>query len=461
MNDKRIDLLKNQPIPKAINKLAIPAILGLIVMAIYNIVDAMFVSWLGTQAAGAIQVAFPAMMLMIALAMVFAMGGSAYISRLLGAGEIKRANQVSSTCFIFIVGIALVMMVVGYVFMDRILLFFGASDDVLPLAREYFTYILAGTIFQMSNIGLNNMLRSEGSATHSMVGMATGALLNIILDPILIFVFKMGVKGAAIATSLSALTTFVILLSHYLKARSVLHIRLKSFSPDGKLLGEVFKIGTPTMIRQLLAAVAVGILNQKATFYGGDTAMVGMGLMSRVFMIAMYVLFGFVQGFQPVVGYNYGAKQYHRVRESLRYTMIVSTIIISVAALIFAVLPRQIMMIFKAEPDVVEVAVLAFRYFAVTMPFIGYAITINVLFQALGRAIPAAILSLSRQGIFFFPIIFILPQLFGLTGVLLTQPVADLLTLALTAVLGIRVCREIKRKESEMDQVSEQPQAAR
>ena len=461
MDDKRIDLMKNQPIPKAINTLAIPAILGLIIMAVYNMVDAMFVSWLGTSAAGAIQVVFPAMMLMVAVAMLFAMGGASYISRLLGANNKERANQVCTTCILSILGLAVGVTAVGFIFMDPILKFFGASEAILPSAREYFMYIIAGAIFHMGNVGFNNMLRGEGSAAYSMIGMGTGALLNIALDPLFIFGFKMGVKGAALATSLSAMTTFIILLSHYLRRRSVLHIRFKSYSLDRTMMFEVFKVGAPTMIRQILASVAVGILNQKAILYGGDPAMVGIGLMSRVFMIVTYIIFGFGQGFQPVVGYNYGAKHYKRMKESIRYSNLVTTVIMVVAAIIFVFFPRQIMMIFKAEPEVVDVAVQAFRYFAITMPFIGYAITINVLFQAMGRAIPAALLSLSRQGIFFFPIIFIFPKAFGLTGVLLTQPMADVLTVILTTFLGIKVCHEINQKAKAMDEPDAHPQAAR
>ena len=455
MDDKRIDLMRNQPVPKAIIQLAIPAIMGLVIMALYNAVDTMFVAWLGTEAAGATQVVLPSMMLMPALSMLFAMGGAAYISRLLGQGDKERPNKVSSTMFFFTLGTGILLMIGFYAFLDPLLYFFGASESVLPVARQYAIWIFAGTIFQMANMTMNNLLRSEGSAMFSMIGMMSGAILNIILDPIFIFVLGLGIKGAAMATTLSAIVSSVVLFSHYLRKKSILHINFRSFRPDGIMLREVFKIGTPSLIRQLLASVAVGILNQMATRYGGDAALAGMGLMSRIFMVSMYVLFGFVQGFQPVAGYNYGAKRYDRLRQSVTFTVLITTAMSIITALVFVLLPRQIMGIFRAEPDVVKVAVLAFHYFAVTIPFLGYAITINTLFQAMGKGWQAALLSLSRQGIFFFPMVFVLPRLFGLTGVLLTQPIADVLTTILTAALGIHAMRGLRKKETELKQIEQ------
>ena len=396
LTDKRIDLLKNQPIPKAITKLALPAIAGMLIMAVYNIVDAMFVSRLGTEAAGAIQVAFPMMMIMTALAMLFAIGSSTYISRLLGQNDIERANKVTSTVFVIVIGTSLLTMAAAFIFLDDLLMFFGASETVLPYARQYVMFILMGTVFQMSNMTLNNLLRSEGSATLSMIGMATGAILNIILDPIFIFALNLGIKGAAIATSISAAVSFCVLFTPYLKKKSVLHITLKKFAPDKEMLAEIFKIGTPSLFRQLLASLAVGILNQMATRYGGDAALAGIGLMSRVMSFAMFTIFGFGQGFQPVAGYSFGAKRYDRLHHAIRFTILVASIITTATALIFALLPYQLMSIFQAEPEVVDIAVMAFRYIAITMPFFGYAVTINVLFpsdrarSARGTAFPFA-----------------------------------------------------------------------
>ncbi len=450
LKDNRIDILKNQPIPKAVTKLAIPAIAGMLVMAIYNAVDAMFVSWVGTEAAGAIQVAFPMMMVMTALSMLFAIGSSTYISRLLGQEEVERANKVTSTVFVIVVFISILAMILGYIFLDSVIRFFGASEAVVPYAKKYLIFILAGAVFQMSNMTLSNMLRSEGSAMLSMVGLSVGAILNIILDPIFIFWLDLGISGAAIATSISAVVSFAVLISPYLKAKSILHIKLKFFAPDLLMMKEVFKIGTPSLFRQLLASFAVGILNQMATQYGGDPALAGMGLMSRVFSVALFTVFGFAQGFQPVAGYNFGAKRFDRLKEAVRFTIIATTAITTVAGIAFFALPNQIMSVFKADPEVVAVAVKAFKYMAITMPFLGFAITMNFLFQAMGRGIPAALLSLSRQGIFFFPLVYTLPRFLGLNGVLITQPAADIFTLLLTVVLAIKIIREVNVMEKNM-----------
>lgn len=449
MEDKRIKLMRDEPVHKAINSMAIPSIIGLMVMAIYNIVDTMFVSWLGTEATGATQVVLPIVMVVSSIGLTFGMGGGGYVSRLLGADNKTEANKVASVSFglSFLIGIILTILLISL--LSYVLSFFGASGGVLIEAKKYGLFIAIGGVFMTSNMTLNNLLRGDGSSKLSMIAMATGTILNIILDPIFIFVFKMGITGAAIATTISQAVSFIILISTYLKKKSVVEISIKYFKPSKVMMMEIMKIGIPTFIRQVLFSISLGFLNRAAMGEGGEDLLAAVGLVFRITMLPMYIIFGLAQGFQPVVGYNFGAKNQKRVNDSLKYTLIAGFVISVFSCLMLIIFSRPMIGIFKPDPKVMDLGIRGLLFFSFSLLLMSFNNTISVFFQAIGKGKQSIILALSRQGIFYIPLCLILPRLLGKDGVLLVQPFADVITLILTSVLI--VVYRIKSKKIKTD----------
>jgi putative MATE family efflux protein len=437
LDDKRIKLLRDAPISKAVNHMSIPAIIGMLVVAIYNIIDTMFVAWLGTEATGATQVVFPIMMLVSAFGLAFGMGGGNYISRLLGANDHKQANKVATVSLLTSIGFGLLFTIGSVALMEPLLRFFGASNDVMAMSKSYGLYILLGSVFSMGNMTMNNMLRSEGSAKLSMIGMATGAVLNIILDPIFIFVLDLGIAGAAIATTLSQAVTFAILIYRYLSHHSVAKIAVKYFRPSRKIYFEMFKVGVPTFFRQVLFSVSIAFLNQGAVTYGGSELLAAVGLVFKVAMLPIYILFGIGQGFQPVVGYNYGAKSKKRVLATLEYSMALSAIIAIVSGVALVLFGRSILKIFKPAEVVMAYGIKGLVYYAFSMVFMSLSNTVAVFYQAIGRGKESLLLAISRQGLFYIPVILIVPKFFGAAGILSAQMIADIFTLILTIIMFV------------------------
>lgn len=444
MEDKRIRLLRDEPVSKAVNRMSLPAIIGLLVMAVYNIVDTMFVAWLGTEATGATQVVFPIMMLISSFGFAFGIGGGSYISRLLGSKEYDMANKVATVSIgtTFILGA--LFTVFGLVLLEPLLVFFGASDSVMSMSKDYGLFIILGAIFAMSNMTLNNMLRGEGSAKISMIGQAVGAVLNIILDPILIFVLDWGIAGAAIATSFSQFVTFIILMSRYLRHHSVAKISIKFFKPSKDIYKEILKIGIPTFFRQMLVSISLGILNNGAVIHGGDDLLAAVGLVFKVYMMPMYVLFGIGQGFLPVVGYNFGAKNKERVIDTLKYGIRLSFIIAVISCTFLMVFPRAILSIFKPDESVMAYGIKGLRYYSLVMIFLAFTNSISIFYQAIGKGKESLVLAITRQGLLLIPLIYILPIFLGSTGILSAQFVADILTFV---IAGLMFYRFIKRRE--------------
>ena len=437
MEDKRINLLKEAPIKKAVNAMALPAIISMIVVAVYNVVDTMFVSWLGTQATGATQVVLPIVMLISAVGLCFGIGGGSFLSRLLGNKDYEKANKVTSTAFFTVVGGGIIFTILSILFLEPILKVFGASGTIMGFAKDYGFYILVGSLFQMGNMALNNLLRSEGSGKISMMGMAIGAVVNIVIDPIFIFTLDLGISGAAIATTLSQIITFSILLGQFLKHKTVSKIHIKYFTPSSEIYKEIFKVGIPTFLQQFLFGISIGFLNQAAVTAGGDNLLAAVGIMYKIIMIPTCILFGIGQGFQPVTGYNFGAKNRERVIESLKYSMLVSLIFGLVSAIILFAFGSELMSIFKPEKAVVEYGITGLKINALSMILMSFSNIIAIYYQAIGKGKEALFLSITRQGIFFIPVIFVLPNLIGLNGVFLAQPVADLLTMIITMIIFV------------------------
>lgn len=434
MNDKRLKMLKDEPVNKAINYMAAPAIVGMMVMAIYNVVDSIFVSWIGDYEMAATQIVLPIMLVASSIGLALGMGGGSYISRLLGKNDVIEANKVGIVSFVTGAILGIIVTVINLSLLEPILNMFGADVNTLDLAKEYGTYIVIGYLFTILNMVMNNLLRSEGSAKYSMIGMVSGSIFNIILDPVFIFVFGWGIAGAALATTLSQILTSIILISWYLRKKTLISLNLKNFKPSVKIYTEILKIGIPTFLRQLLVSISLGILNNSASDISTDLV-TAIGVVSRVTMIPMYIIFGFGQGFQPVAGYNFGAKNKDRVVDSFKYALKVSMLVMLVSCILFLVSGDLVFRIYHSGETVIEYGLPALRYYAIAILFMGVSNTVAVLYQAIGKGFEALILSVSRQGLFFIPLILILPNLIGLTGVIASQAIADLLTLILSVAL--------------------------
>lgn len=438
MKNERMALLESAPIPKAVMKMALPSIIGLLVMAIYNIVDTMFVAWLGTDATSATQIVFPMVMIVGAIGLTIGIGGSSYISRLLGEGQKQRAENTLSLCVLLSSVFGTLLTVFTLTFMDPLLSFFGATPSMMAQSKGYAFFIFLGALPQILNMTLNNLLRSEGSAKNSMIAMLAGAILNILLDPIFIFVFDWGIEGAAIATSLSQLLTSVLLFAQYRKGKTVLTLSFKAVRWDLPAVKEVFQMGLPTFTRQVLVSVSMMIMNVLAGKYGGAYSIAAMGIVMRMSMLTTYVLFGLSQGFQPVVGYNYGANQQERVRSALLFTLKTSVFFAVASGIISIIFDDALLSIFKPTPEVLLQAKVLLRYYALSTVFMAFTNVISVYYQGIGKSFPALMLSVTRQGLFLIPLTYLLPHYFGIKGVYMSQVVADVLTFGLMFLLFMK-----------------------
>ena len=426
------------PVAPLICRLAIPTIVSMLVTSIYNMADTYFVSKLGTSATGAVGVVFSLMALIQAVGFMLGMGAAGCISRALGRQDRKLADRLVSTAFFSAVLFGLLITIAGFININGFMKMLGATDTILPFARDYARYILYGAPVMCASFVMNKTLQSEGKALLSMIGIATGGVLNILLDPIFIFVLDLGIAGAAIATLLSQCISFCILLSNFLFGRSILNLRPSNLSLDPKIYGEIIATGLPSFLRQGLASVAGISLNVNAAAYG-DAAVAAMSVVNRVFMFVLSAMLGFGQGFQPVAGYNYGAKRYDRLRDAYRFCVRVSMIFLACIACIgFIVAPQVIALFRRDDPVVIAIGAFAFRAQCVTLPLQGLIVISNMMFQSIGRNKPALIIAVSRQGLFFLPLIFILPHFIGLLGVQLSQSISDCVTFLIALALALR-----------------------
>lgn len=438
MNDKRINLLAKAPVSKAVNKLAMPAIIGLLVNAIYNLVDTIFIAWISTEATSATQVVLPIILIATALGLGFGIGGGSYLSRLIGQKEMKKAQEVTSTLLFSGIIAGIIFVLLNLLFLEDVLLFFGATTEGMEMAKDYGFFIVISGLFLIVNMILNNLLRGEGSGTYSMIGLATGAILNIILDPIFIFIFDMGISGAAIATMLSYGVSTSLLLYVYFRKLTLIKMKVSSIIPTIRLYKEVLVVGGPTFAKQILFSLSIALLNQTAKKIGGTELLASIAITFRFTLLTTNILFGIGQGLQPVAGFNFGAQNKERVMKSFWYTMKLTAYVVIVSFLITFIFATQIMDVFKAAPNVKNYGIIGLRYMAVGTIFFGFSNTITIFFLAIGRGLESLILSTARQGFLFIPLLFILANTFGYEGVLATQTVADTLTLLLAVFIFTR-----------------------
>ena len=441
-------MMTETPVPRLIWRLAIPTIISMLVSSIYNTADTFFVSQLGTSAAGAVGVVFSVMAIIQAIGFTIGMGAGNILSRQLGAKEDEEATITASTGFAFALVLSLLLSIFGIAFQKDLMRLLGATETILPYAEAYAEYIFLGCPVMCLSFVMNNYLRAEGKAMYGMIGITIGGVLNIFLDPIFIFTLGFGTAGAAMATALSQLISFCILLSFFLRGKSSVRISLMKVSRDIKLYLKIVLIGLPTLMRQGLASIASVALNVAAAAFG-DAAVAAMSITGRIMMFAFSAMLGFGQGFQPVSSFNYGAKRFDRVRLATKYTTFVGTILMLCVSALCIILAPAIMKAFRKDDlEVIAIGVYALRAQALLLPLTGIVTATNMGLQSTGNAVPATVLAMARQGIFFIPLILILPGFAGLKGVALSQPISDGLTFIIALFFFASFLRMLKKKEN-------------
>lgn len=449
---QKFDRMTKTPIPRLIGELAVPTIISMLVTSFYNMADTFFVGKINTSATAAVGIVFPLMAMIQAFGFFCGHGSGNYISRQLGAHNFEDASKMSATGFVTAFVLGLGILVVGFLFTDPLLHIMGSTETILPYARSYMRIILIGAPYMTASLVLNNQLRFQGSAFYSMIGITTGAVLNIVLDPLFIFVLDMGVAGAALATIISQFVSFCLLIAGTFRGGN-LRLNLKDFSPSLKYYQNIVKGGAPSLFRQGLGSFATVCLNLMAGPYG-DAAIAAMSIVTRISQFAASVVIGFGQGFQPVCGFNYGAKLFKRVQEGFWFCVKFCTSVLLVAAVcgwIFS--PNLIGIFLKTDPLVIEYGSQALRLQALTFPLVGWITIANMMLQTIGKTVKASLLAMSRQFLFFVPVILTLPGFLGILGVQLSQPIADFCSFLLAVLLSISVLREMSHEQEQLEQL--------
>ena len=450
---KKMELLGSTSIPKALLAMGIPTMIGMLVNAFYNLVDAYFVGGLGESQMGAISVVYPLGQVVVGLGLLFGNGAASYISRLLGRGDKENADKVASTALYSSVSVGAVIIIISMVFLHPILKLLGSTDSILPFAATYASIYIVSCIFNVFNVTMNNIVTSEGAAKTTMCALLTGAVLNIALDPLFIYVFDLGVAGAAIATAISQVVSTCVYLTYIFRKKSVFHFLVKDCTYTKENMSEIFKIGIPTLVFQILTSVSISLINNAAGDYG-DSAIAGMGVVTRLISMGSLSVFGFIKGFQPIAGYSYGAKKFDRLREAIKTSILWSTVFCVIFGVILALFPAAIVSQFtKGDAEMIRIGAASLRANGISIMLFGFYTVYSSLFLALGKGREGFILGACRQGICFIPVILLLPIVWGLNGILYAQPIADVLSAVITVFMAIplhKKLNEMQRKTAEI-----------
>ena len=444
--EKKFHKMTEEPVGNLICQLALPCIISMLVTAFYNMADTFFVGRLDSDAAtGAVGVVFSLMAVIQAIGFFFGHGSGNFISRELGKQNLEDASNMAATGFFSALGVGLVLCVLGQIFLEPLAYLLGSTDTILPYANAYMRIILFGAPWMTASLVLNNQLRFQGSAAYGMVGITSGAVLNIALDPLLIFVMDMGIAGAALATIISQFVSFCLLLVGCGKGGN-LHIHISRVQLKWPYYSQIIRGGLPSLARQGLASVATICLNLAAKPYG-DAAIAAMGVVQRIMMFGASAMIGFGQGFQPVCGFNYGARLYKRVRDGFWFCVKTATVFLLAVGILGFVFAPQLIALFRDSPEAIAFGAAALRFQCVTFFFQGWIVMSNMMLQTMGRTVPATFLAMARQGIFFIPLVWILSSTLGFLGVQMTQAVSDVLTLACAIPIQMKVLRELGASE--------------
>ena len=454
--NQRIELLGETPIPRALLSMGLPTMAGMLINALYNLADTYFVGGLGTDSMAAVTVAFPLGQIIVGLGLLFGNGAAAYLSRLLGRNERQTANHAASTALyssILVGGLAIFFCVI---FLESILRQFGAPDHIMPMAMSYTQIYIIFSIFNIFNVTMNNIVSSEGAAKTAMCTLMIGAVINVLLDPFFIYTLKLGVCGAAIATAISQIISSIIYIFYILRKKSIFCFRIRECRFSKKILSEILKIGIPTFMFQILTSASIAMINDAAKVYG-SSALASMGPVTKITSMGTLVVYGFLKGFQPIAGFSYGAKKYDRLQEAIQTAILWSTAFCIIFGLLSMVFPAQIMSMFSTyDKEMIRIGQQALRANGLSFILIGFYTTYSFLFLVMGKAKEGCFLGACRQGICFFPVILFLPRIWGLNGVILAQPLADILSAVITGYMAIRLRRELA-----MDRQQDNPQTNR
>lgn len=439
--------LGTESVRKLLLEFSIPAIVGMLVNALYSIVDRIFVGkGVGLLGISATTVAFPIALIIMAFGMLVGIGAAATVSIRLGQKKKEVAEHILGNALTLLIIISILVTTLGLIFEKNILIVFGASPEVLPLAKQFVTIILLGVILQNIGFGLNNIIRSEGNPRVAMITMLIGAILNTIFNPLFIFVFHLGIRGSALATIVSQTVCSVWVLSYFLGKKSLLKIRIKNLKPEAHIVGQIFSIGMSPFLMQLAASLINVTFNNSLERYGGDIAIAAFGIINSVMSLILMPLFGINQGSQPIIGYNYGAKNFDRVKETLKLAIIAATCLCSIGFIIIELFPRVIISAFSnSDTELINIGSQGIRIFLMMLPIIGFQVVSSNYFQAIGRAKISIFLSLLRQVIILLPLLIILPRFFKLIGIWISGPTSDLISSILTAIFVIREIRRMNK----------------
>jgi putative MATE family efflux protein len=438
--------MTQEPVGRLVVTLGIPTTISMLVTNIYNMVDTMFVGKLGTSASGAVGIIFGFMSILQAFGFMFGQGAGSIISRRLGNKDTESASVVASTSFFSAMFMGALIGIIGLVFNTQIVMLMGSTDTILPYAKTYSTYIMIAAPFMTSTFTLNNILRFEGKASLAMVGLMSGALLNIVGDPIFMFGLNMGIAGAGLSTALSQFVSFLILLFMFLSGRTQSRLSIRRFTRDWHIMFDIVGTGFPSLVRQGLQAVATMVLNQQARVYG-DAAVAAMSIVSRISFFIFAVGLGIGQGFQPVCGFNYGAKKFGRVKAAFRFTLVLSEVLIGTVAIIGLIFSNEAIAVFRDDIDVIAFGTPALRYQCLGLFLNPLIVLSNMTLQSTGQKGWATLLALTRSGLYFIPLLYIFSMTLGAFGIQIAQPVADILSFSTALPIIVHFLKKLPMEE--------------
>lgn len=440
---KKTDLLGVVPVKKALLAMGVPTMTGMLINALYNLADAYFVGNLGTEQMGAISIAFPLGQAVVGLGLLFGSGAASYISRLLGRREREKAGRVASTALYGSIFTGMAVIVLTLLCLKPILKALGATETILPYAVTYAEIYVLSSVFNVFNVTMNSIVTSEGAAKTTMFALLAGAVLNVILDPVLIYSLDLGVAGAAAATGISQIFTSLIYMNYILRKKSLFTFSIKKCCLSKKTMTEIFKIGIPTMVFQLLTSLASALINMQSREYG-DSVIAGMGTVTRIVSMGSLMVFGFVKGFQPIAGYSYGAGNYGRLKEAIQTSVAWSTVFCVIFGLIAAVFSDFFISCFTlGDAQMLSTGAHSLRANGLSFVLFGFYTVYSSLYLALGKAAKGFLLGACRQGICFVPVILILPACVGENGVIYAQPIADVFSALVAVLAAVGVHKEL------------------
>lgn len=446
--NNKLELLGSAPIPKALMSLGVPIMIGMLINALYNLVDAYFVGGLGESQMGAISIVFPLGQVVVGLGLMFGNGAASYLSRLLGRGKKESADQVASTALYSSVSIGVIIILLATLFMEPILTMLGATETILPYALTYARIYVISCIFNVFNVTMNNIVSSEGAAKTTMCALLLGAVLNTVLDPIFIYTLNLGVAGAAIATAISQMVSTLVYLIYVFRKKSAFSFSIKQFAPTKEIMTEILKIGIPTLAFQILTSLSIALINRAANSYG-DAVIAGMGAVTRITSMGTLIVFGFLKGFQPIAGFSYGAKKFNRLREAIKISTLWSTIFCVVVGFLVAIFSKQIISQFTTgNEEMILVGQKSLIANGFSFVLFGFYTVYSSLFLALGKGAAGFFIGACRQGICFVPIILMLPTVWGINGIMYAQPIADILSAAITVSMAVKLHKELSATEA-------------